>query len=360
MTDSPQIICLFSGGLDSLLAAKLLQRQGLHVRCLHLFSPFFGSPESVERWRRLYGLDIVCLDMGERFVTMLTHRPEHGFGKVLNPCVDCKILQLRAAREYMEATGARALATGEVLGQRPMSQRRDTLNLIKREAGVGDNLLRPLSALCLEPTAVEKCGLVDRTQLLGIYGRGRREQLALAREYALEEIPTPAGGCRLTERENARRYWAVMTNVTHPVRADFDLANLGRQCWYVTPRASWWLSVGRNSADNDRLALAVRPGDVLLQLAEVPGPLALARHGELWPEEVFLSAAAHTASYAPRAVERGRAVVQGTQGGQFLREVTVTPHRQEDLWGQTAWESIKPLLRAEARERAREAARHRR
>ena len=124
MSDSPQIIVLFSGGLDSLLTAKLLESQGLTVRCLHFYSPFFGGEAVAARWRKTYGLDIVCQDVGPQFAEMLRQRPEHGFGKVLNPCVDCKILLLREARKNMESVGAQALATGEVLGQRPMSQRR--------------------------------------------------------------------------------------------------------------------------------------------------------------------------------------------------------------------------------------------
>ena len=349
MKQTPEIICLFSGGLDSLLAALLLQRQGLTVRCVHFVSPFFGNPQGVEHWCAAYGLDIVCHDLGETFAAMLYQRPEHGFGKTLNPCVDCKILQLRTARAYMQALGAQALATGEVLGQRPMSQRRDTLNLIQREAAVRDILLRPLSALHLEPTGVERDGLVDRTRLLGIQGRGRKEQLALARDLGLTHIPTPSGGCRLTERENARRYWAVLTHVQQPAAADFDLANLGRQCWHETAQAAYWLCVGRHSADNEKLAAAARPGDALLMLRDVPGPLALARQGFHWPEDVLRLAAAHMASSAPKAV--GRVVVRCTQDGTVFLDLSVTPQRSEQTWGELSWESVKAQLRAEARER---------
>ena len=159
MVDADQrpvdVVVLFSGGLDSILAAKVLEEQGLRVCCLHCHSPFFGDPGAVERWSRLYGLDIRTLDVSDDFCAMLRARPAHGFGKVMNPCVDCKILLLRHARLYMESIGARLLATGEVLGQRPMSQRRDVLNAIRRDAGVQDILLRPLSALHLSPTPAE-------------------------------------------------------------------------------------------------------------------------------------------------------------------------------------------------------------
>lgn len=359
MSDSPQIIVLFSGGLDSLLTAKLLERQGLAVRCLHFYSPFFGGEAEAARWSKIYGLDIVSRDVGPQFAAMLRQRPEHGFGKVLNPCVDCKILLLREARTYMEAVGARALASGEVLGQRPMSQRRDTLHLIMRDAGVSDILLRPLCALHLPPTRVEESGLVDRSRLLGIWGRGRTEQLALAEEYGIEEIPTPGGGCRLTERENARRYWLVLTRLEAPTTEDFALANLGRQFWHSEGNAHFWLCVGRNSADNDKLAAAARPDDLILRLRDMPGPLALARGGAFWPEETLQTAARMTASYAPKAVSAGGLAVIRVRRGEECTELSVSPQRLDAVWGEPAWDEIKPLVRAEAKERlaAREAAR---
>lgn len=260
MTDSPDAIVLFSGGLDSILAAKLLESQNVAVRCLHFTSPFFGDAAAVAGWRELYGLDIRSLDVSEDFAALLRRRPVYGFGKVMNPCVDCKILLLRHARQYMEAVGGRVLATGEVLGQRPMSQRRDTLHVIMRDAGVSDLLLRPLCAQHLPPIPAETEGLVDRSRLLGISGRGRGEQLALAARFGLRKIPTPGGGCRLTERENARRYWPVLNRRNQPEAEDFALANLGRQFWRRTFEGDYWLSVGRNKADNARLGCRRRAG----------------------------------------------------------------------------------------------------
>ena len=351
MSDSPQIIVLFSGGLDSLLTAKLLERQGLAVRCLHFYSPFFGGETVAARWRKIYDLDIATQDVGPQFAAMLRQRPEHGFGKVLNPCVDCKILLLREARKYMESVGAKALASGEVLGQRPMSQRRDTLNVIMRDAAVADILLRPLCAKHLPPTPVEESGLVDRSRLLGIWGRGRTEQLSLAKEYGIKEIPTPGGGCRLTERENARRYWLVLTRLPEPSASDFTLANLGRQFWHSEGQNHYWLCVGRNSADNDLLAAAAGPDDLVLRMRDMPGPLALARNGALWPEDVLRTACQMTASYAPKAVATGGDVFVRARRGEEFTDVSVPTQRCEDLWNEPAWDEIKGVIRAEARER---------
>ncbi len=350
----PDIIALFSGGLDSILAAKVLERQGLSVRCLHFTTPFFGSAKAAPYWHNVYGLDIVSRDVSEAFAAMLRQRPEHGFGKVMNPCVDCKILLLREARKYMESVGAVGLATGEVLGQRPMSQRRDTLNIIMRDAGVAGILLRPLSATHLPPTQMEESGLVDRTQLLGFWGRGRRDQLDLAAELGVTEIPTPGGGCRLTEKENARRYWTVLTLLPQASGEDFSLANLGRQFWHHEDERHYWLCIGRNSADNDKLAAALRPGDLLLRLRDLAGPMALARHGAEWPSHVLESAAAHVASYAPKAVAHGGAVAvrvrQGMQDeGAF--DLDVVAQRQGEAWGETPWDDVKAVIRAEAKER---------
>jgi tRNA-specific 2-thiouridylase len=348
----PDIILLFSGGLDSILAARILEEQGLAVRCLHLISPFFGTPENLPFWYESYGLEVVTRDVSESFVSMLQAGPAHGFGKVLNPCVDCKILFLRTARQYMEEVGAKALATGEVLGQRPMSQRRDALQITVREAGVSDVLLRPLSALHLPPSVVEQQGIVDRSRLLGLWGRGRSEQLRLARAWGISPIPTPGGGCRLAERENARRYWSVLRRLPSPAVEDFYLANLGRQFWHRRDDRYFWLCVGRNQTDNGRLERAAGDEDIVLSLPDLPGPLALARYALHWPEEILLAAARMTLSYAPKAVASGGPVQLCMRGRSAYREMALLPERRADLWSEAPWEEVRSQIRAAASESA--------
>lgn len=152
------VLSLLSGGLDSILASRLLQQQEKRVLCLHFTTPFFGKPHPIKKWKEVYGLDVVSVGVGDEFVSMLRNGPEHGFGKVLNPCVDCKILLRRKARGLLHQYGAKVLITREVLGLRPMSQRKDALNIIRNAAGVKDVLLRPLSAQLLPETLAKKAG----------------------------------------------------------------------------------------------------------------------------------------------------------------------------------------------------------
>lgn len=352
-------VALFSGGLDSILAAKVIMAQGLRVKCLHFITPFFGKAAKLKHWSQIYGLDISGVDVSDIYVDMLHRRPVHGFGKVMNPCVDCKILMMTAARQRMEKYGASFIISGEVLGQRPMSQRRDTLNVIGRDGEVRDILLRPLSAKLLEPTAPERSGLVDREQLHGIYGRGRKDQMALAAHYQVQEIPTPAGGCRLAEMENARRYWPVLQHAPTPSGAEFRLANTGRQYW----SGPHWLAIGRNSADNAYLEKSAFAEDMYLRVLDFPSPLAVARQFTPWDAAILADAAAFVASFSPKAVQSGGPVrVQVSQRDpnapaknetfceKVMAEISVLPARTTPLgWAEHTWSNVREQIRTEAR-----------
>ncbi len=356
------LVALLSGGLDSILAARLMQDMGHKVICLHFVSPFFGKPHLVPHWEGLYGLSIQAADIGEDFARMLRERPEHGFGKVMNPCVDCKIIMLRRAKELMAELGASAIVSGEVLGQRPMSQRRDTLNVIQRDAGVKGLLLRPLSAQLLDETDAERAGLVDRSRLLSIAGRGRTKQLALAASMGLKEIPTPAGGCLLAEKENARSYWPVLKYCAKPGAAEFHLANTGRQYWSHAS-GPLWLCVGRNQDDNTRLLDTARPTDYLFKVADFPGPIALARPlpSSVWDAAALRAAAAFAASFSPKAARHAEATGESVAVRIHQSElgldgpgesVSVPPDRvTSHHWQEAQWPEAKEELRAEARAR---------
>ena len=369
MTLTYDAIALFSGGLDSILAARLIQDQGLAVKCIHFTSPFFGKAESIPHWQKVYGLDIEAVDVSESFASMLAKRPVHGFGKVLNPCVDCKILMMRHAEEIMRAWNADILVSGEVLGQRPMSQRRDTLNVIQRDANVRGHLIRPLSAKLLEETPAEASGKIDRSRLCSISGRGRKDQLALAKTLGITEIPTPAGGCRLTEKENGKSYWPVLLHTQNPTANDFSLVNAGRQYWNLdSPTSPLHLCIGRNQDDNMKMLALAREGDLVFKIASFPGPVALGRPiaGQVWDAKAIDSAAAFAASFSPKAVrfvEASGETVQvkvhtGPDYAAIMRpveekavpSVTVLPVRN-GFWQEYSWESAREQIRAEARER---------
>ncbi|MCM8761412.1 MAG: hypothetical protein NC933_04695, partial [Candidatus Omnitrophica bacterium] len=194
-------VVLFSGGLDSILATRLMMELGIEVACVHYYIEFAacgGGETSAVNAAKMLGVPIKIFDITAEYLEMFRN-PKHGYGANINPCIDCKILMLKKAKEYMAEIGASFLVTGEVLGERPMSQRRDALNIIEKNSGVRGILLRPLSAKLLVPTIPEAKGVVDREKLLDIQGRSRKIQMELAARFGIKEYPNPSGGCLLTD-----------------------------------------------------------------------------------------------------------------------------------------------------------------
>ncbi len=302
MSNQYDALALLSGGLDSILAAKTIQNQGLKVKSLHFTSPFFGNPEKLGHWEKIYDLDIEAVDIGEEYATLIKNYPTYGFGSCLNPCVDCKILMMSKTRELLSRYNASFIISGEVLGQRPMSQRRDSLNVIRRDADIKDILLRPLCALHMDETKAEKEGLVKRELLHNFSGRGRQPQLQLAKELGIQEVPSPAGGCRLTEKDTSARYWYVLSKHEGSAK-NFTLANIGRQFWHSTKNQ--WLIIGRNKDDNTDLENQYQDSDILMRVNGFPSPLALMRPSAKYTitNEDIAHAAQMLASYSPKAVK---------------------------------------------------------
>lgn len=290
-TMEKKCISLYSGGLDSILVVKMLQEQGVEVIPVSFFTPFYGSlamrdPEAVKAFHReRYGIDIFPTDFTHEMIRILAS-PRHGFGKHLNPCVDCKIGMIRMAASLLPDYGATFLATGEVLGQRPMSQRRDTMNVIMNETGCRDILLRPLCAKLLAPTLPEREGIVDRERLGGISGRGRKDQLALARKYGIdpENVPTPAGGCLLTYEATAARVRMTFERFRPglPSPADVMLDVVGRK-FILDPQTV--LVVSRDEGETELVSTLASPGNTFLKIADVPGPLCVVR-GDMTEENL--------------------------------------------------------------------------
>ena len=225
-----------------------------------------------------YGIKVILEDISPGYLQLL-HNPAHGFGKNFNPCIDCKILMFSRAKEMLGARGASFLISGEVLGQRPMSQRRDTLNVIERDSGTRSLLLRPLCAQLLNETLPELQGWVDRDKLLRFSGRGRSAQIAMAARYGITDYPAPAGGCTLADPILGRRIERLYSTNSalrgeEIIAADIRLLLLGRQL--ILPGGGW-LIMGRDEEENNALTKLAGEDDALLLMADWPGPTALLR-----------------------------------------------------------------------------------
>ncbi|MDD2901472.1 MAG: tRNA 4-thiouridine(8) synthase ThiI [Syntrophales bacterium] len=261
---------LFSGGLDSMLAATVLRAQGLEVTGIFFATPFFG-PERARESASHLELPLIVEDLTDKFFPLI-YDPPRGFGKGHNPCIDCHLLMLREAAVRLETEGFDFLFTGEVLGQRPMSQNRGSLNLIARESGVPELLVRPLSAKLLTPTRPELLGWVDREKLLDLSGRGRKRQIALAAEYGITNYPAPAGGCLLTDVGYATRLKETLRHQPEVSRRDLELLKWGRH--FRLPGGAKAV-VGRTQRENEALEGLIEPGDRVLKVTRHPGPLVL-------------------------------------------------------------------------------------
>lgn len=262
---------LNSGGLDSQLAMCVLLEQGVELESITFTSPFYPRNNAGKAAAAL-GVKHTFVDFTDDIIALVKN-PPHGLGSCMNPCIDCHAMMIRRAAEFMEKHGFDFVFTGEVLGQRPMSQQRQGLNIVQKDSGLGDKLLRPLSALLLPETEPEKLGLVDRSRLLALEGRNRKPQLALAKKYGLRDFPTPAGGCKLTEPNYSRRLKNLMD---HEGLDDTRLVNLLNYGRHLRLPGGTLAVVGRNKADNEAIRQAMRGGDVLLKSVNVPGPTILA------------------------------------------------------------------------------------
>ena len=295
-------IAMISGGLDSTLALALVRRQGIEVKAVSFYTGFCITETQRRKGGRADGtvprnealraaadleVDIEYVDIsGAEYLDMLVN-PRWGYGANANPCVDCRVFMMRKAREIMLAEGADFVFTGEVLGQRPKSQRRDTLRIIERESGLDGRLLRPLSALLLPPTIPEQEGIVDRARLLDISGRSRQRQMALAEELGVTDWPQPAGGCcYLTDESFSRKFFDVLDareargESRRIERDDVVLLSTGRH-FRLSPRAK--LIVGRSEVENALLEHHVE-GRARLEARAVLGPVALVEGVPTWEE----------------------------------------------------------------------------
>ncbi len=306
---------LCSGGLDSTLAGVVLKRQGVEVIWVSFETPFFNA-EKAKNASGAIGIPLVVRDITERFLPMLKNPPA-GYGRQMNPCMDCHALMFRIAGEMMDEIGADFLFSGEVTGQRPMSQTRSSLRYVEKHSGFDGLILRPLSAKRLPETEMEKTGIVDREQLLAFSGRSRKPQMELAESLSITDYPAPAGGCLLTDPNFSRRARDLIAFEPDAGKTDFLLLGYGRHI-RISPDAK--LVAGRNKSDNAMLLSLYRPElDIKIFMPEVPGPVGLVPRGA--PDPDVQTAAALCAGYTRVPADRSAEVRVDTPSGKSRLEV---------------------------------------
>jgi len=323
-------IALLSGGLDSMLAAKVIMEQGVELEALNFLTVFctctnrgetcLASQKAVEN----LGIPLKVFNVSEEYLPVVKY-PKHGYGSNMNPCIDCRIFMLKKSKAYLEKVGASFIVTGEVLGQRPMSQRREAMRLIEKEAGLEGLILRPLSAKVLPITIPEKEGWVDREKLLNISGRSRKPQIKMAENYGIHDYPCPAGGCLLTDPGFAKRTKDLMVHVPNFSLNDVHLLKIGRHFRFSHGVK---LVVGRNEEENQKIQTFSQEKDMLLKVSDFPGPLSLLR-----------------GRFIEGDIEKAAAITVHYSKAKDLKKVEVTyKHSDEDK----RWSlSVSPVSRGE-------------
>ncbi len=340
-------VALLSGGLDSVLAVRVILDQDVEVEALNYVTVFCtctpksSSCSAAKTAVKHLGVGLRTINTSRDLLEAVKN-PGHGYGRNLNPCLDCRILMFRKAKEYMEEIGASFIITGEVLGERPMSQRKEAMELIEREAGLDGLIVRPLCAKALGPSIPEKKGWVDRSKLLSITGRSRKPQIELARSYGINDYPCPAGGCLLTDPGFAARMRDLMHHNPDFSLHDVRLLKLGRH-FRISLAAK--AIVGRNEEENRKLRELAKEDDLLLEAVECVGPLTVVR-GSPSSADLILAARITAKHGKGRAAERVK-VRTSDSSGAVVSEVDVTP----------ADDGLTAKLRVGTRSRPHQAAR---
>lgn len=309
---------LISGGLDSMLAARLLMEQDIAVTGIAFVTPFFGS-KNAELAAARVGFPLIVRDITAPHLAMVKNPPS-GYGSRMNPCIDCHALMLVSAGALMDAEGFDFLFTGEVLNERPMSQSLRSLNRVANLSGRPGHVLRPLSALRLKETVVESEGKVDRSRLLNLEGRSRRRQFELARQWGIADYPNPAGGCLLTDPGFSRRLKDLLEHGPEAGPHELELLKIGRQ---FRIRDGVKATVGKKLADNLALTALRGAGDLLLRTVGVPGPVIILSGAAT--EADIATAAGICARYSDGSAGRVRILVESDAGNRELLTDPIAP-----------------------------------
>jgi len=277
--EKKKVVALLSGGLDSTLAVKTMQKQGFEVSAVAIKTPFCdfdcgrGCGFEIRERADNLGVDLKTVYLGDEYIEMLKN-PKHGYGSGMNPCIDCRAMMFEAGKKHMEDIGAEFIISGEVLGQRPMSQFAPALKKIEKLSGLEGKIVRPLSAALLPATDPEKNGLIKRKDLGMIRGRSRKEQLRMAKDFGIEDPPNAGGGCLLTDPAFSLRAKDLFKHIETPTTNDIDLLKIGR---HFRLDENTKLIVGRNENENGMIKALALPDDILLEAKEHVGPIVMLR-----------------------------------------------------------------------------------
>jgi tRNA-specific 2-thiouridylase len=285
-------LTLLSGGLDSILAVKLMLDQGIDVVAINFITPFYISERKwVDEITKKFKIPLKTVKLGKDYLKVII-KPKFGYGKHMNPCIDCRIFMLKKAKAYTKKINASFIVTGEVLGERPMTQTREALDIIEKEAGLRGKILKPLSAKLLPKTEAEKKGWVDREKLLDIKDRSRKGQIGLAKKYRIKEYPSPAGGCLLTYKEFADKVRDLIKHEKKIRMKDIPLLKIGRHFRLDKNK----IIVGRNEDENKQLLKLKDAPDYFFEVPGYGSPITLLQGPKT--KEAIKKAAALTARYS--------------------------------------------------------------
>jgi len=324
-----KVVALLSGGLDSQLAVRMMQEQGFEVSAVAIKTPFCdfdcgrGCGFEIRERADDLNVNLKTVYLGDEYIEMLKH-PKHGIGAGFNPCVDCRTMMFDAAKKHMEEIGAEFIISGEVLGQRPMSQHAPSLRTIEKDSGLIGKIVRPLSAGLLPETDPEKNGLIKRENLGMIKGRTRRAQLEMAKKYGIENPPNAGGGCLLTDPTFGLRAKDLFSHIETPTINDIDLLKVGRH-FRLDEQTKF--VVGRNKDENEMIKAIALPDDILLQARDHMGPVSILRGKNVDIHVKFASSITLRYSDAPKGMQSIITISKNN----ITNEIT-TDHAEEESY----------------------------
>jgi tRNA U34 2-thiouridine synthase MnmA/TrmU len=317
---------MVSGGLDSILAAKLIKEQGIEVIGI-CFRSYFFNEENAKKITKQIGIQLEVIDFSEEHFYMVRD-PKHGWGKNMNPCIDCHSMMMRYSGELLEKFNADFIITGEVLNQRPMSQNRSALDVVKKQSGFSDKILRPLCAKNLKETQMEVDGLVDREKLLDISGRNRKTQMALAEKWGIKDYPSPAGGCKLTEPNYSIRLKETLDRKEDVAEKDIHLLKYGR---HFVSENNTKVIVSRTGEEGEKIKQLLNNKDMMFITSRFNGAMVIIPEGDSPTDDDLIFACRLAARYSKGKDEELVQVKFGQVSTEFNMTKDVNAMTQEEL-----------------------------